>query len=343
MPNKIQIVNMEIIRQKIKNLMKLQNLDYGDLSEAFDKTIINEKKYEITKSNIRMYIEQRNLSIDFLYVLSKVFNVSLDYLIDENIEINYTDGFDYNFAGERYSKYIGHYYFYYCPTRNNEQTQPLTKATLSINNFYEGGITLSIPTDEENKTYKGSLIISHNTRKVFMRLRDKKGEIVQLIFSDQFLFIHSFEFAIGMALSLSAGELKHLAVTNRFCLSKKLLSSSGLNFLATHLKLNYKFIHIQKEVIRRLLSDIFPEKSDNMFEQLSSAFKPKEIMSLDEGYLMNTIERDYSEEFKNIDIEFFISKLRENSYMCQANSKVKDDLDSQIFSYLERNDGFEQP
>jgi hypothetical protein len=67
----------------------------------------------VDKSNTQLYIEHRALSIDFLYALSKVFGISLDYLVNEDFDVNYTDGFDYDFSDDHYEKYRGKYYVYF--------------------------------------------------------------------------------------------------------------------------------------------------------------------------------------------------------------------------------------
>jgi len=336
--SKTKIVNDNLIRAKIKNMMKLQNLDYGALAECL-KNLDNDncnKNYLITKSNAQLYIEHRSLGIDFLYALSKVFGVSLDYLVSEKYDIDYTDGFDYHFSNRHYVKYMGMNYFYFCPTKSNEPMMPIC-GSLLINGFVEGDVILTIPAGNKQKIYKGWLIIAPETRKLFFHLRDKKGEIIQLTFNEQHINVADFSFVLGIAVSVSAGDLKRLPVAHRVCITRNPLSETGLEFVYRHLSLNSKFINIEKTKLKNLTCKMFENNGDAIFNQLANAFRAREIMSIDERY-MDTISRDY--ELDDIQVENFIAQARSLS-MGSANSKIKANLDSRIYNYLDLTGGFQ--
>ena len=57
--------NSAVIRENIRAVMSLRNIDYDKLTELF-----NEAGYPITKSNPKTYIEQRNISVNVLFYIN---------------------------------------------------------------------------------------------------------------------------------------------------------------------------------------------------------------------------------------------------------------------------------
>ena len=54
--------NSAVIRENIRAVMSLRNIDYDKLTE-----LINEAWYPVTKSNLKLCIKQRNISMNVLF------------------------------------------------------------------------------------------------------------------------------------------------------------------------------------------------------------------------------------------------------------------------------------
>jgi hypothetical protein len=128
------------------------------------------------------------------------------------------------------------------------------------------------------------MLVAPDTKKLYGSLRDKRGEIVQFAFNEQFLNATDFSLALGLSVSVSAGDLKRLPVVNRLCLTKQILTDSGLKFLSSHLSLNGKFINIERNRLKDLIFEMFPNNGEDIFNQLNGAFRPREILSIDEPH-----------------------------------------------------------
>ena len=58
------IPNSAVIRENIRAVMSLRNIDYDKLTD-----LINEAWYPVTKSNLKLCIEQRNISMNVLFCI----------------------------------------------------------------------------------------------------------------------------------------------------------------------------------------------------------------------------------------------------------------------------------
>ncbi|MDR2570987.1 MAG: hypothetical protein LBD23_11975 [Oscillospiraceae bacterium] len=345
MPKKIKVVEDSMIRDKIKKIFTLQRLDYVKLAAKFC-----EENYSITSSNLRMYIEDQNrtFNIDFLYVFSKVCCVSLDYLVNPEFNVDDINGFDYNFFTPRYDKYHGKYWFYWFSTTENIQKERPKRTELEIKNNTQVILKLHPHDDRlkgianKEKYYRGNIILSESpTMKAFLYLRDTYGDVLQVILNDQTFEGHNVEFALGIAVSVSSGEMKRLPVAHRVCISRKTLTLEGEKFLAPHLNLNNKFINIEEDALRKLLTEFYPTKADMIISQLiEDNSKSKKIISLGEGSLKD-IFRLNLDTFESVNLEDFISKLRSRCYLSQVSTKIKPELDSTLFLHLTNNNYFE--
>jgi len=388
MKRKKQVIDSELVRKKVGRLMAIQKVNYDILSER-----VTNNGYSIDKGNLQMYINQRDININLGYALAKSFGVPLDLLFDNETPESYLNGFDYNFRAKRYTKYHGDYFAYFCPTKDSKQ-HLADESTFSIDSD-TGTVKLHIGANEigGGKIFKGNMLISETTRTLFITLRSEIGEIVQVIMNDQELHTQNFEFCIGIAISVSAGDLKRIPVAHRFVICKQKLSDEGRVFVSSHLNMNNKFIQIKEgkrmnslqsaekhnELIGAIVKIISSTSFDNphdiaefilmalhkkmeeterlalcttlqdllelhfesdahdMAYELISVFKPEQIISLEEHYVLNTFRDKFS--LDDSKAELLISILRANS-ISHSNSKVKANLDSRIYRYLKFNKGF---
>lgn len=327
--------NSAVIRKNIRAVMSLRNIDYDKLTELF-----NEAGYPITKSNLKIYIEQRNISMNVLFYLSKTLNVSTDYLLGiKHNSATLMPGFETELYSNKFKKYVGKYKMYFFATRTNTD-EKMEFADLVIDESYT--VKLSLEVSKENKTFEGKLILSAVTSSAFITLYGDNGEVVTLVFNDPSIYIDNFEFAIAGMLSISSGDLKKLPTFCRAVISRKPIAEDGLMFIRSNLLMNSKYVNISADNLKKCLNEFFQSEklsdADETYNRLTSAFVPEYYVQLEESYLLNTLSKQL--KLSDYQAEKLIAILRLHS-ASDYNEKVNHNLDSRIYLALEQNNLFE--
>ena len=297
-----RVINKESVREKIKFVMRtLEKRDYSNLSDCeWLANKFKEHDYDISKSNIKMYItDERSLGIDFMYVFSKVFQVSLDYFIDDTIKVDEIGDYQrgkphFNITDDEYAELKEYfsksntYFFYFLPTNHNELDKGPVAATLIISGFHADGVSLTIPESgtRAKKEFAGSLNYDKKLRKVYGRFHEKAGnsDVLQFIFNTESenVNVGIFDFAMGYFVSATMGRSTRYPVTQRFFLSRRALNEAGLQFLNPHFYMNNSYVHIEKRDLADLILDLyaFRKASDqhpnNMMKIISELFEENE-------------------------------------------------------------------
>lgn len=300
--------------------------------------ITQEVNYDITKSNLNLYIE-RLPNVNFLIALSKALSVSADYLlgIDETQSPN--SSFDYSYKSHRYKKYVGKYNFYFYPTVNNSPEKVNCasfeiKETEDYSKYYA---ILNITTDEnDTKKYSGHFILSETYDVGYITLRsDNIGEMVYLSFCDPNVIGNkvNIKTVLGAMLSTSSGDSKRVPVMSRFLLVKENVSNINMDIIKANLLLNSKYIPISKDALLFAIdnSTISQTQKQDVIKRLLSAFQPKEVMYIEESYVLNTLGNDL--DLSTSDTTDLINNIRLKS-ISSANSKLNKSIDARIFSSM---------
>lgn len=318
--------------------MHVANLDWEELANKFC-----EEGYQITQANLKTYVTQRNLSLKVLVYLSKVLGVSMDYLIgnDSNTSMAITEGFDYEFGGQRYSQYAGNFYVYFYPTRTNEPDE-LIVAKLNISPDQNYFSILEIPVhDASPKIFKGKLLLSKKTDTAFLSMKCSNGEMIQFTFNDPNTFQNKIRFCICALISVSSGDSKRMPTLSRAVITEKQLKKEGETFLVANLRLNSKYINIQKEKLEHSLKQFCESEQiddvEGICNRMMTAFMPRTIYFLEEQYLLNTFRSE--NELSNFQVERLIAILR-NASVSNINCKIPRSIDVRLYLLLKESNLF---
>lgn len=330
----------DLFCKRVEEVMHLRKLDYDALATKF-----SEAGYNISPANLRVYITQRNLSLKVLLYLSKSLNVSMDYLVGNEVGnyLTLNEGFDHEFDGSRYAQYPGKYYVYFFPTRTNEPEE-LIESILNIdkdNGFFS---TLEIPvTDGDSKIFNGHLILSKKTYTAFLNLIGKNGEIIQFTFNDPNTNQNKLRFCVSALISVSSGDAKRMPTLSRAIISEKRLTDAGHKFLDANLRLNSKYINIADNELQTILSDFLQQENikdaAEICTRLKYAFKAKTYYSIEEQYFLNTFRSENG--LTNLQTENLIADLRNHS-MSAINCKTPRSIDARLYLLLKENGMFEE-
>lgn len=325
----------KVFASRIEQAMHLAKVDYEDLAAKF-----NDLGYPITTANLKTYITQRNLSLKVLIYLSKALNISMDYLVGNEVDFSsyLNENFDREIYGTRYVQYPGDYFVYFYPTRTNEP-EDLIRATLSISK--EGlNAVLLIPVPEGvPKKYTGHLVLSQKTNTAFLPMIGTHGEIIQFTFNDPNTNQNKLRFCVAALISVSSGDAKRMPTLSRAIITEKSVSIEGISFLEANLRLNSKYIDIQcstlQATLRRFLDEEAIEDAEEVCQRLQYAFKARQYVSIEEQYFLNTFKNE--NQLTNLQVERLIALLRNHS-MSNINIKNPRSIDSRIYLLL-RDEG----
>lgn len=326
-----KFINPSLFNERVLKVLKCKNITLDELY-----ILLTEKaKYEISKNNVALYI-QRTPNINFLIALCKALDVSADYLLGlEDIDM-FSAGFDYKYDDKRYRKYeCEDYFFFFYPTVSNSPSK-MNVAKLSIYKDTSYKAELRIETDEgELKRYVGDFILSSNYDIGFITLKGVDlGEIVHLSFHDPIINGETkTELLVGAMLSVSTGDFKRAPVMSRFIISRHEIKEENLTAIKANLTLNSKYILIDSEKFLEAFNsfDLEETKKKNLLSRLTNAFQKNEYYRFEEGYILNTIAKDFKLSSK--ETTTLINILRVNS-ISNANCKINHKIDSRLFDYF---------
>ena len=254
------INNKDIIRARIEWLIKEDGLSYSELKQKF----IENGYKNMTAANLRTYIREKRFGLDFLFVLSKVFGVTIDDLIsnsNENENIVRSDNGSVVLSDLFHDEIC---YFYYPPIHKNDREiikiedmggetiyskKHLLKATWHIGTN-NNEIILKIPPPvykvmqgiQDDLIYTGSLIAYE--RHIYVNFENNKKEPLQVIFNRSELKENVF-FVLGLAVTIRGvdgvdDDVRRLPIVHRFCLTSKKLSRFGERKVREFLDLKLK-------------------------------------------------------------------------------------------------------
>lgn len=316
-------------RERLETVMEQTNISWDSLAD-----LVTEAGYRITTSNLKLYVNQRNISLKLLITISRVLRISMDYLIgnDADVPAVIYNGFDYHYDSQRYMQYAGYYFVYFFPTRTNEPEE-IIEATLNIDEKKSFYATFSIPVIEAKpKVYNGHLILSAKTDTAFLNMYGTNGELIEFIFNDPKTNQNKIRFCVSALVSVSSGDAKRMPTLSRAVITEKALTDEGKKIIEAHLRLNSKYIDIQREKLQTILSEFLEHESisdaDNVCSRLLAAFKPKTIYSIEEQYLLNTFRID--NDLSNLQVERLIAELRRAS-LSSINCKTPRSLDARLY------------
>ena len=329
----------DLFSKRVRMVMHSEKIDYDAVAEKISKA-----GYIISDKNLKLYVEKRNPSLKLLLYLSKALHVSMDYLIGNEVGnyITLNEGFDHEYDGSRYAQYSGKYIVYFFPTRTNEPEE-LIEASLTIdgeNGFFS---TLEIPiTDGGIKQYNGHLILSKKTYTAFLNMVGNNGEIIQFTFNDPNTNSDKIRFCVSALISISSGDAKRMPTLSRAIISEKRLTDAGRKYIDSNLRLNSKYVNINKDklltVLRNFLDKENIKDSDEICKRLNFAFKAKTYYSIEEQYFLNTFRAENG--LSNRQTESLIADLRNNS-MSSINCKTPRTLDARLYILLRDEGMFE--
>ncbi len=328
----------ELFCNRVQLSMHRAKLDWEQVSVKFGQA-----GYPITAQNLRTYVTQRNLSLKVLIHLSQALGVSMDYLIgnDSNSPMMFFEGFDYEFSGQRYNQYDGVFSVYFYPTRTNEP-EKIIIASLQIDAKKNYMAVLEIPLDDApSKVFTGNLLLSRKTDTAFLNMKGVNGEMLQLTFNDPNTFQNKMRFCIAGLLSVSSGDAKRMPTLSRAVICDKPLKPEAMDFIAANLKLNSKYIPIQKDklelVMRSFCKKENIENCDDICNRVMTAFKPRTQFYLEEQYFLNTFRNENN--LSDIEVERLIVALRMASE-CNINSKIPRSIDARLYLLLKQENLF---
>ena len=320
---------------RVEEAMHYTKVDYDSLACKF-----KDLGYSVTSANLRTYITQRNLSLKVLIFLSRALNVSMDYLVGNEVTFSsyLNENFDREIYGTRYAQYPGNYWVYFFPTRTNEPEE-LIRAKLTIS---EESLrcTLQIPISKgASKTYVGHLILSQKTNTAFLSMIGTHGEIIQFTFNDPNTNQDKLRFCVAALVSISSGDAKRMPTLSRAIITEKAVTTDGLCFLEANLRLNSKYIDIRLTELQSTLHEFLRqeeiEDADDICQRLQYAFKAKQYISIEEQYLLNTFKNE--NYLTDLQIEKLIALLRNHS-MSNVNIKTPRSIDARMYLLL-RDEG----
>lgn len=317
----------EVFIERVTEAMRIRGLNYDQLCDLLNDNV----GYSVTRSNLKIYINQRTPNIQFAIALSRALGVSLDFLFgNDDEERELIKGINHQLNSNRYKKYLGEHYIYFYNTVSNEPKE-IKPSRLNIKFTTKYEVTMFIDTTEgDTKKYEGNFLISDVSPNVFITLHADFGEVVSMAFYDESINFSKFKCALGAMLSISSGDLKRAPVMNRFILTDYEIPEDKMDFVYAHLRLNTKFINISPNVLDKSIKKALPdsEKADSIIERIRNAFSVREYLSIEESYIINTIKRDFELSFE--EAEKIIADLRIHS-LASINSKINRSLDTKIF------------
>lgn len=328
-------ISTQTFYDRVTRVMKYKGISMDSLYNL----LIQDVGYQITKNNLNLYI-QRIPNVNFLIALSKALGVSTDYLLGVGEDNLFNLGFNYNYTTPNYIKYIGDYFVYFYPTVCNSPKE-LIKAKLSIELDSHIKVSMKIVLlDGREKCYEGKLLLSDTYNVCYIIMQGIKfGEMVSMSFLDPALNAENakFQLALGVMLSVSSGDLKRVPVMSKFLISKDEIPEGKISIVGANLRLNTKYIYIEDSqldsAIEKALHD--DQKIQEGKERIRKAFMQKKYFSVEESFIINTIQRDLGLSF--YEGTELLASLREYS-MSSANIKINKALDSRIYKYIFETD-----
>lgn len=328
----------DLFIKRVEDIMHFSKIDYDLLASKFV-----ELGYSITSANLRTYITQRNLSLKVLVYLSKALNVSMDYLVGNEVgpSTYLNENFDREIYGSRYAQYPGDYYVFFYPTRTNDPEE-LIKATLCIRKDKGLLSTLQIPVSGGvPKIYTGHLILSHKTNTAFLSMVGTHGEIIQFTFNDPNTNQNKLRFCVAALISVSSGDAKRMPTLSRAIITEKDISQDGMDFIAANLRLNSKYIDIKCSDLQATLNQFLKQEGINDAEEvcrrLQFAFKAKQYVSIEEQYFLNTFRNENN--LTNLQTERLIAILRNHS-LSDINNKAPRSIDARLYLLMKEEGMF---
>jgi len=285
-PKKTEIMSEEATRANIRRAMEARNFPYDDISSYQELSRrFREYDYSITSTNLRIYIQERRLNVDFLLALARVLNVTLDCLVSDD-RVDSANQSLFESKADKPEALRGcfeanrTYNFYYCPIHESdmacadEDGKPLRlKPAYWEVDVATSEVTLTMPPHKSaeghpSKKYKGFLELTDEDT-IFVTLEEQNDKEPFLVILNYDKRINRpFKVAVGLALQIRSMDDKdnRAPVMHRFCLTRDPLNLEGKAFISERLDLRRK-LNITGELIDGVVNFSTLWKIDVRFDE----------------------------------------------------------------------------
>lgn len=302
---------MQIGMNEMQNGNPKMDISISDLEKKVTERIVKElrrrgiKQVELLKlcnsARIRMPISQpdvskiysgkKALSLYQFAAVCKVLEVPMDYFVwgeDGNRDdfCNPHDSGNLHDSGDELKCYEGQYHLYYLSTARGEEK--ILKGILDIvQEKGVGRVRLEIDTGEVNrqgmqiqKVYEGRILVSSSLGAAYLIFKNESiGEMCMICLRHRNYSVKDMECRIGLALTMSAGELKE-PTAHRCLIMRDFLEEEQLEELRPWLNLISDSICIEKDSLEKIIEQVKEEHPDHasQLERIQNSASPK-IMS----------------------------------------------------------------
>ncbi len=239
----------------------------------------------------KIYSGKKTLSLYQFAAVCKVLDMPMDYFVwgeDGNRDdfCNPHDSANLHDSGDELKCYVGQYHLYYLSTAQGEEK--ILKGVLNIAQEKEfGQVRLEIDTGEVNrrgiqiqKVYEGRILVSSSLGAAYLIFKNESiGEMCMMCLRHRNYSVKDMECRIGLALTMSAGELKE-PTAHRCLVLRDFLDGKQLEELRSWLKLISDSFSIERDLLEKIIEQVKEKHPDyaSQLDRVQKSASPK-IMS----------------------------------------------------------------
>lgn len=323
-------------------------LDKRKLSQVEILRLCNEQGFVISQSELSRLMNnntknQPKMTLYQAVAFSKVLKISLDELVTGNpvdTLVNVSgnafvcDPESYAFQG-----YLGSFNIYF-PSTDMHEPQKILKGKVLFEKSQSGKgchAVLTLDTEQKNasgknvlKVYEGDLIMSPNLGACYLLLTNNRiGEMNLILFRYRGFLVKQMECRLGLALTISAGEVK-APIVHRILLSRQEISASLLHEITPFMFLAENSFLVEESCLEDVVKE-YPSLND-IINKIKSFNSPGKYYLLDE-----TIIRSARKKISQMEMAEIVSILL-NTAEIPHSSRLTEWSDNKAFDLIRKSE-----
>lgn len=279
------------VTERIVKELKQRGIKQVELLKLCDSDRI---RMPISQPDIsKIYSGKKTLSLYQFAAVCKVLDMPMDYFVWEEDRsrddfCNPHDSANLHDSGDELKYYGGQYHLYYLSTARGEEK--ILKGVLDITQEKGfGRVRLEIDTGEVNrqgiqiqKVYEGRILVSSSLGAAYLIFKNESiGEMCMICLRHRNYSVKDMECRIGLALTMSAGEVKE-PTAHRCLVMRDFLPEEQLEKLRPWLKLINDSFSIEKDSLEKIIEQVKQEHPDHasQLDRVQNSASPKMMSEL---------------------------------------------------------------
>lgn len=307
-----------------------KNIKQSQLLRSCSAMGINISQASISK----IYAAKKKLNLLELAAISKIVGKSIDYFVwgEEHGEdfCNPHDPQTLHAFGEEIKPYRGVFHIYFLATAETEEK--ILHGTLHVKeeeSFYS--LKLKLYTGEKDinkqqiiKEYDGRILVSTSLGGAYLIFKSEEiGEMCMICLRHRNYTVKSVECRVGIALTMSAGELKE-PVAHRCLLTRTELDKEKIGQLQPWLCMINEIVRIEKSRAERLIKELeerYPEHREEI-GLIAKTAAHREYLEFDVSMLRRWLSIGRQEMLKVL-TEFYNRADKPKNYMVSSADDIR--------------------